>query len=129
MSGTSGKGLRLEGIEININEPGYAVGIEYSTHVENIGWQDFVKDGAMCGTSGKGLRLEAIKINLTGTDADKYDIYYQVHAQNFGWLDWAKNGCEAGTAGFGNRLEGIRIVVVPKGDPAPGVTTRPFVQK
>lgn len=129
MSGTSGKGLRLEGIKININESGYAVGVKYSTHVQNIGWQDFVKDGAMSGTEGKSLRLEAIKINLTGADADKYDIYYQVHAQNFGWLDWAKDGESAGTEGFGYRLEAIKIVVAPKGSAAPGLTVKPFVKK
>lgn len=127
MSGTSGKALRLEGIEIKID--GNAdLGLEYSTHVENIGWQDFVKDGAMSGTSGKSLRLEAIKINLTGVDADKFDIYYQVHAQNFGWLDWAKNGDSAGTAGFGYRLEGIRIKVVPKREAAPGDAAKPFIE-
>lgn len=128
MSGTSNKGLRLEGIQIKINGL-ENVGVSYSTHVENIGWQDPRKDGVMSGTSGDGLRLEAIKINLTGTDALKYDVYYQVHAQNFGWLDWAKNGENAGTAGFGNRLEAIKIVVVPKGEPAPGATTRPYVEK
>lgn len=128
MSGTSGQGLRLEGIEIKIDGK-EDLSLEYSTHVENIGWQDFVKEGAMSGTEGRSLRLEAIKINLTGTDADKFDIYYQVHAQNYGWLDWAKNGDSAGTAGFGYRLEAIRISVVPKGEPAPGATARPFVQK
>jgi uncharacterized protein YjdB len=126
MSGTSGKGLRLEGIEIAISEKINDLGIEYSTHVENIGWQDYVKNGEISGTSGKGLRLEAIKISLTGTEADKYDIYYQVHAQNIGWLDWAKNGEESRTAGFGYRLEGMKIIVVPKGGAAPGDTARPF---
>lgn len=128
MSGTSGKSYRLEGIEVNLKNQGYDLGVAYSTHVENIGWQEIRSNGVMSGTSGKGLRLEAIKINLTGADANKFDIYYQVHAQNFGWLDWAKNGAESGTAGYGYRLEGIRIQVVPKGDPAPGVITRPFVQ-
>jgi len=127
MSGTSGKGLRLEGIEIKLGESSYNLGIEYSTHVQNIGWQEYKSNGLLSGTSGKGLRLEAIKIDLTGTDADKFDIYYQVHAQNFGWLDWAKNGDNSGTAGFGYRLEGIKIVVVPKGSAAPGPMARSFV--
>ncbi|MDO9490949.1 bacterial Ig-like domain-containing protein [Acetobacterium sp.] len=129
MSGTSGQGLRLEGIEIKVDNQNNDLGIQYSTHVQNIGWQGWQYNGTMSGTSGQALRLEAIKINLTGTDAGKFDIYYQVHAQNFGWLDWAKNGQESGTAGFGYRLEGIRIQIVPKGDPAPGSTTRPFVSE
>lgn len=127
MSGTEGQGLRLEGIEVNLENVSGDVGIEYTTHVQNIGWQNYAKNGAMSGTSGQSLRLEAIKIRLIGADAGNYDVYYQVHAQNFGWLDWAKNDASAGTEGFGLRLEGIRIMVVPKGDPAPGATDRPFV--
>jgi len=127
MSGTEGQGLRLEGIEVKLENVTGAVGIEYTTHVENIGWQNYVKNGTMSGTSGQSLRLEAIKIRLTGLDAENYDVYYQVHAQNFGWLNWAKNDASAGTEGFGLRLEGIKIMVVPKGDPAPGLTDRPFV--
>lgn len=124
MSGTEGKGLRLEGIRIKLGLDG--VGVSYCTHVQNIGWQDFVKDGSMSGTSGKGLRLEAIKMALTGADAEKYDIYYQVHAQNIGWMGWAKNGESAGTAGFGYRLEGIRIKIVPAGSTAPGSTDNAY---
>lgn len=129
VSGTVGQGLRLEGIRINLYTMKYYLNVSYSTHIQNIGWQETKYNGLMSGTTGQGLRLEAIKINLTGSDSDKFDIYYQVHAENFGWLDWAKNGQESGTAGFGYRLEGLRILVVPKGDPAPGATTKPFVQK
>lgn len=128
MSGTSGLSLRLEGIEVKLNTKGYDLGIEYSTHVQNYGWQGFRSNGAMSGTTEEGLRLEAIKIKLTGTDADKFDVYYQVHAQNVGWMDWAKNGAQSGTAGFGYRLEGIKIVIIPKGNPAPGITDRPFLE-
>ncbi|UYO62375.1 leucine-rich repeat protein [Acetobacterium wieringae] len=129
MSGTSGQGLRLEGIEIKLDNQGNDLGVEYSTHIQNIGWQDFKSNGTMSGTSGQALRLEAIKINLTGNDAALFDIYYHVHAQNIGWMGWAKNGETAGTAGYGYRLEGIEIKVVPKGDPAPNnnvVCVEPF---
>lgn len=128
-SGTSGKGLRLEGIRINLDTNASELGLSYATHVQNIGWQDPVATGVMSGTSGKSLRLEAIRINLTGTKAHQYDIYYRVHAQNVGWLDWAKNGEDSGTAGFGYRLEGIEIKVQPKGNAAPGSITRPFVSQ
>lgn len=126
MSGTSGQGLRLEGIEIKLVNQGNDLGVEYSTHIQNIGWQDFKSNGVMSGTSGQGLRLEAIKINLTGNDSDQFDIYYRVHAQNVGWLDWAKNGAESGTAGYGYRLEGIEIKILSKGAPAPGATANPY---
>lgn len=121
MSGTAGRSLRLEGIEIKL-EGDSNLGIQYKTHIENIGWENAWKvNGDMSGTKGQGLRLEAIDIQLTGADADKFDVYYRVHAQNFGWLNWAKNGDSAGTAGFGYRLEGIKIVVVPKGETPPAV--------
>ncbi|WKY43491.1 S8 family serine peptidase [Eubacteriaceae bacterium ES2] len=129
LSGTTGQSLRLEGIHIEIDDNGADVGVSYKTHVQNVGWMDWTTDGALSGTTGQSLRLEAIQIELTGDDADLYDAYYQVHAQNFGWLDWAKNGESSGTAGYGCRLEGIKIVVVPKGDSAPGATARPFVGK
>lgn len=124
ISGTFGRSLRLEGIEIKLDTPGYDLGVTYQTHIQNIGWEADVgrgwkSDGVMSGTQGESKRLEAIQMKLTGTDADKFDIYYQVHAQNMGWLGWAKNGESAGTAGYSYRLEAIKIVVVPKGDPAP----------
>lgn len=126
MSGTSGKGLRLEGIKIKLDTDSSELGLSYATHVQNIGWQDPVTTGVMSGTSGKSLRLEAIKINLTGTKASQYDIYYRVHAQNVGWLGWAKNGESSGTAGFAYRLEGIEIRVLPKDSAAPGSTENAF---
>lgn len=128
MSGTFGKSLRLEGIEIKLDTKGYDLGIEYSTHVQNEGWQDFRSNGVMSGTTAQSLRLEAIKIALTGADSEQFDVYYRVHAENVGWMDWAKNGEEAGTAGFGYRLEGIEIQVLPKGSSAPGPTTQPFIE-
>ena len=127
ISGTSGQSLRLEGIEIKMNNLGYNLGVEYQTHVQNIGWQGFKSNGQTSGTYGQSLRLEAIQIRLTGADAANYDIYYRVHSQNYGWLDWAKNGGSSGTQGKSLRLEAIEIRVVPKGATAPGSTNQPFI--
>ena len=129
LSGTTGKALRLEGIKIALKNQEYSGNIEYSTHIQNIGWQSYAKNGALSGTTGKSLRLEAIKIRLTGEMANKYDIYYRVHAQNFGWMDWAKNDQKAGTAGYSYRLEAIEIKLVKKDNPAPGSTSKPFIQR
>ncbi len=135
MSGTSGKGLRLEGINIKLKGAPYAGGIQYRTHVQKVGWQGWRKDGKMSGTKGRGLRLEAIQIRLYGQMADHFDVYYRVHAQKAGWMGWASNGDSSGTQGFAYRLEGIQIVLVPKGDAAPAddlggrarTTEAPFV--
>ena len=119
-SGTSGRSLRLEGINIKLTNKDHTGGIRYKTHIQNIGWEkDWRVDGAMSGTSGRALRLEAIEIELYGEMANYYDVYYRVHAQNVGWMGWAKNGADAGTAGYGRRLEGIQIVLVKKGAAAP----------
>ena len=112
ISGTVGKGLRLEAIQIKIaDNKGVSGGVSYRTHVQSQGWQSYVSDGAISGTVGKALRLEAIQIKLTGDLAKKFDIYYRVQAQKFGWLGWAKNGIEAGSAGYGYRLEAIQIML------------------
>lgn len=137
MSGTAGRSLRLEGIEIKLEAPDYDLGITYQTHIQNIGWEaetdrGWKSNGAMSGTEGLSYRLEAIQINLTGADAAGFDVYYQVHAQNIGWLGWTKNGESAGTAGYSYRLEGIHIVIVPKGgNPPTGIVDQqaPFIER
>ena len=129
MSGTSGKSLRLEGINIRLSNLPYSGGIQYRTHVQRIGWQGWRKNNAMAGTKGKSLRLEAIQIKLYGELAKHYDVYYRVHAQRFGWMGWAKNGAQSGTAGYSYRLEGIQVVLVRKGAAPPGRTLKGITQR
>ena len=126
LSGTTGQSLRLEGLKINLDNQGYDLGVSYQTHVQNIGWQGFRTDGALSGTESQSKRLEAIQIKLTGTDADKFDIYYRVHAENYGWMGWTKNGASAGTEGLSLRLEAIEIKVVAKDAATPGSTDQSF---
>lgn len=38
--------------------------VGYQTHVQDIGTQDYVYDGAMAGTSGQAKRMESIRIKL-----------------------------------------------------------------
>lgn len=91
-----------------LSEENNEIGISYQTHVENDGWQDYVKNGNMSGTQGKMYRLEAVRINLNNMPSD-LKIKYQVHVQDIGWQDWKENGEMAGTTGQSLRLEGIRI--------------------
>ena len=125
IAGTTGRSLRLEALNIRLNylgTPGSELSgsIEYRTHVQNIGWQNWVADGTLSGTTGSALRAEAISIRLTDDLANAYNIYYRVHVQNFGWLGWATNGEDAGSAGYGYRMEAIEIRLVEKTNPAPG---------
>lgn len=122
VSGTTGRSLRLEAIKLKVSDHPN-LGITYQSHVQNIGWQNWVSDGAESGTTGRSLRMEAIRINLTGTEAEKYDVYYQAHVQNRGWMDWVKNGEAAGTEGLSYRMEAIRMIILPKGAISPDDTT------
>ena len=82
--------------------------VQYRTHVQNIGWQNYVQNGNTAGTSGQSLRLEAINIKLLNTE-NNLSIKYQVHIQNIGWQSWKENGEMAGTSGQSLRLEAIRL--------------------
>lgn len=129
MSGTSGKSLRLEAVQIKLENAPAEGSIEYMTHIQNLGWEEqWRTDGASSGTDGQSLRLEAIRIRLTGALAEQYDIYYRVHAQQYGWLGWAKNGESAGTQGYAYRLEALEIKLVEKNGQAPGETENAFVK-
>ncbi|EHQ8838678.1 C39 family peptidase [Enterococcus faecalis] len=82
--------------------------VNYQTHVQEIGWQGFVRNGESAGTSGKKLRLEAIKINLSDA-ALAGNIEYSTHVQSIGWQEKKKNGEFSGTSGKKLRLEAIKI--------------------
>ena len=88
-------------------EPEKEPSISYTTHIQDIGWQNQVKDGEMAGTEGQSKRLEAIKITLK--DLSGVKIKYQTHIQDIGWQDWKYDGTLAGTEGQYKRLEAIRI--------------------
>ena len=80
--------------------------VSYQSHVQDIGWQGFVSDGAISGTSGQSKRLEAIQIQLND---GKTGISYRTHVQDYGWMDWVSNGAMSGTSGQSKRLEAIEI--------------------
>ena len=88
-----------------INKPN----IYYTTHVENIGWQQYVSNGQMAGTTGKALRLEGIKIKLD-IDPNIGGIEYKTHIESIGWeKDYKSNDQMSGTSGRALRLEAIEI--------------------
>ena len=88
-------------------EPKKEPSICYTTHIQDIGWQNQVKDGEIAGTEGQAKRLEAIKITLK--DLSGVKIKYQTHIQDIGWQDWKYDGTLAGTEGQSKRLEAIKI--------------------
>jgi len=123
VAGTSGYGYRLEAIQIKIVPKGSAAPgktdmpyrdgkygngfINYKTHVQKQGWQDWVWDGDKSGTSGKSLRLEGVRINTE--HVDNLGVTYRTYVQKQGWQAWKKDGEVSGTSGQSLRLEGIQI--------------------
>ena len=82
--------------------------VYYRTHVQNLGWQEYQKNGDTSGTSGQSLRLEGININLENLP-ESGNIEYSTHVQNIGWQGFVKNGQMSGTSGQALRLEAIKI--------------------
>lgn len=123
-AGTAGYSYRLEAIQIQLvpkgnpapgstGQPFRQAVLQYSTHVQEIGWQNFVADGQMSGTSGESKRLEAIRIQLA-SQLYSGDIEYKTHVQDYGWQNFVKNGEMSGTSGESKRLEAIQIRLTGK---------------
>ncbi len=82
--------------------------INYSTHVQNYGWQAYSADGNTSGTEGQFLRIEAMKLNLYNAP-NNGRVKYRAHVQNMGWQDWKSSDQIAGTEGLGLRVEALEI--------------------
>lgn len=126
ISGTTGKALQLEAINISLT-PVTNGSIVYSTLVQGKSWQPNSMNGQLSGTTGLAIPLEAICINLTGDLATIYDIYYRVHIGNYGWLDWAKNGAKAGSEGLALHLEAYELMLLEKNSPISFSTKNSFL--
>ncbi len=123
-AGTAGYAKRLEGIEIRLvkkgapapgssigsfRQAGADAGINYRTHVQSYGWQDWMANGEMSGTSGQAKRLEGIEIKVDNLGISG-GVQYKTHIQSYGWeKDWKQNGEMSGTSGQAKRLEAIQI--------------------
>ena len=83
--------------------------LTYQAHVEDIGWQEYVKDSQKAGTTEQSKQIEAIKIQLSNIESYDGNIQYQSHVENVGWQDWRKNNEISGTTGESKQIEAIRI--------------------
>lgn len=83
--------------------------IVYKAHVQDVGWQDKVIDGAWAGTQGESKRLEALVID----PPEGVVLDVDVHLQNIGWRPYINikhnNDRILGTVGEYRRVEAIRI--------------------
>lgn len=125
-AGTTGKSERVEALRVVIEKKSEVANssentlnnysnlssdldISYKTHVQNIGWQDYVANGNLSGTEGQSLRLEAINVVLGQNAPEGLKLKYKTHVQNIGWQDWVYGGSNSGTEGQSLRLEAIQM--------------------
>ncbi len=118
-AGTQGYSYRLEAVQIKLVSKGAAApgstentfriapeGVQYSAHVQDIGWQGTVSDGATAGTTGRGKRVEALSISIKSQQTSG-SIQGNAHVQNVGWQGWRTG--TVGTSGRGLRIEAIQL--------------------
>ena len=125
VSGSAGQGRQIEAIEFRLVEKGdnapvsthhpqsfmgdsssiKTSDLSYRAHVQNIGWQNWVRSGIM-GTSGRGLRVESLNFSLK-TLFGEAAIFCTAHIQSIGWDTEVADKC--GTSGLGLRMEAIRL--------------------
>ncbi|WP_368145390.1 C39 family peptidase [Collinsella aerofaciens] len=134
VAGTTGRGLPLEALRLVLSdastgEPLGADAVSVEAHVSNVGWQAAVGNGGTAGTTGQSRAVEALRVRLSGELSARYAVWYRVHSAEFGWLGWACDGADAGSAGYGRAVQAVQVAVLPKGDPAPGDTSTPFVDR
>lgn len=82
--------------------------IQYVAHVQDIGWQPAVDNGATAGTTGQGRRIEAIKVLLKNS-AIAGSVTYELHLANIGWQGAVSDGAIAGTTGRSIQAEAVKI--------------------
>lgn len=76
--------------------------ISYAGHVQDVGWQANVSNGAVAGTEGRALRLESLRFNTSGQMA-------RAHVQNIGWQNYSSGAITIGTSGQSLRMEAIQV--------------------
>ncbi|MFH7598149.1 polysaccharide deacetylase [Streptomyces racemochromogenes] len=83
----------------------------YAAHVQDVGWQPAVCDGAVAGTTGQSRRMEAVTIATGGTGG----ICADAHLADIGWQGWrcAADGkaVTVGTTGQSRRMEALGLQV------------------
>ena len=155
-SGTVGKKLRLEAIQIGLyGDIADDYAIYYRVQAQKFGWLGWAMNGDYAGTAGYAYRLEGIQIVLVEKDEDGYTkapsecdgvatvedkdayydkndvptVYYKTQVQSYGWQSYVKNGATSGTVGKAKRLEAIKIKVDAEEYGDGGIEYRTHVQK
>lgn len=96
--------VRLSSVPVNSHP---ANGLNYVSHIANIGWKDWVREGQTSGTDDcnnmEALALSIQNLGLSGS------IEYRAHVAYVGWQDFVRDGQMAGTTGQSKAIEAIEI--------------------
>ncbi|MFG2721482.1 polysaccharide deacetylase [Streptomyces sp. NPDC048416] len=83
----------------------------YAAHVQDIGWQAAVCDGAVAGTTGQSRRMEALAVSTSGVGG----VCADAHLADIGWQGWACGSdgqvVTVGTTGQSRRMEALGVQV------------------
>ena len=115
-AGTSGYDYKIEAVQIKLidKKDSMETGnsylnkkIDYSSHISNIGWQEYKKDGETSGVLGN--KIEALKIRLLD-GLYEGNIEYKCLINGFGWEEKYKNNEDiSGTTGRSKPIEAVQI--------------------
>lgn len=122
-AGSVGISLRTEAFQIRLVTKGseFLTGgkssltkpiLNYSAHVQNIGWMNYVGEGTTAGTTGQSKRMEAIRINLSDFEGNN-GILYRAHVSDIGWQNWVSSSQVSGTEGQDRAIEAVKIKLSP----------------
>lgn len=106
-AGTTGKGLRLEAIEVGLPD-GFSG--EAWANIQGVGYRHYtIEKGKNCviGTTGEKRRLEALILDIEGPEG--FTAKYRVHIEKHGWLPTVPNHCAAGTQGLSLAAQAVKI--------------------
>ncbi len=112
--GTKGRGLRMEGMQIDSLTDVPNLSLQYMCHLQNIGDTNWYSAGQFCGTRGQSRRLEGFAVRLTGAPADDFTVSYQCHISNLGDSQVFYDGQFCGTRGQSLAVESIYVVISHK---------------
>ena len=123
-----GKGAKpLNSIALSVAGQTDDGSISYAVMDSYSDWGAFSSDGGAA-KAVSGAPIKAIKMSLSGQFAANYDIWYRVCDSGNGWTGWTSNGQACGVSGGSSGLCGIDVVLVRKGQPAPGPTSNAFIE-
>ena len=116
-AGTMGESRRVEGIKFEIVQGPPGVVISYRAMVQDIGWTEWVNNGAEGGRPGQGRQVEAIQVYLQNALPNTY-LHVNTWVADWGELGWVRGLWIAGTTGQSRRMEAFKAFVSHTEEPA-----------